>query len=137
MNCSEIELPEEIQLAVRLMQWPVSRSAGAECSVMPHRIRNTRAQSPRPYVVRSPRSRKVKGDNHDVACGLFEWFAAFSHPRQYESLAGELKSIPFIKGDELDINKYVVGRALGGLFYMLGEEEKKSARIPPLVRPIY
>lgn len=49
---------------------------------------------------------------------------------QYESLAGELKSIPFVKSDELDINKYVVGKALDGLFYMLGEEEKKIRKNP-------
>ncbi len=50
--------------------------------------------------------------------------------QQYEALAGELKSIPFIKNDELDINKYVVGKALDGLFYMLGEEEKKIRKNP-------
>lgn len=50
--------------------------------------------------------------------------------QQYEALAGELSSIPFIKNDELDINKYVVGKALDGLFYMLGEEEKKIRKNP-------
>jgi len=50
--------------------------------------------------------------------------------QQYEALAGELKSIPFIKNDELDINKYVLGKALDGLFYMLGEEEKKIRKNP-------
>jgi len=31
---------------------------------------------------------------------------------------------------ELDINKYVVGKTLDGLFYMLGEEEKKIRKDP-------
>jgi len=31
---------------------------------------------------------------------------------------------------ELDINKYVVGKTLDGLFYMLGEEEKKIRKNP-------
>lgn len=35
-----------------------------------------------------------------------------------------------MKSDELDINKYVVGKALDGLFYMLGEEEKKIRKNP-------
>src|SRR5215475_5840305 len=40
--------------------------------------------------------------------------------QQYESLTGNLKSIPFLKSENLDINNYVVGKALDGLFYMLG-----------------
>ena len=50
--------------------------------------------------------------------------------QQYESLAGELKNIPFAKSEDLDINKYVVGKALDGLFYMLAQEEKKIRKDP-------
>ncbi len=50
--------------------------------------------------------------------------------QQYESLTGELKSIPFVKSEDLDINKYVVTKALDGLFYMLAEEEKKIRKNP-------
>lgn len=50
--------------------------------------------------------------------------------QQYESLTSELKSIPFLKNEDLDINKYVVTKALEGLFYMLAEEEKKIRKNP-------
>jgi len=50
--------------------------------------------------------------------------------RQYESLTGNLKSIPFLKNEKMDINKYVVGKALDGLFYMLGQEEQKIRKNP-------
>lgn len=50
--------------------------------------------------------------------------------QQYESLTAGLSSIPFLKKEDLDINNYVVGKALDGLFYMLGEEEKKIRKNP-------
>lgn len=50
--------------------------------------------------------------------------------QQYEALTGELKSIPFVKSEDLDINKYVVSKALDGLFYMLAEEERKIRKNP-------
>lgn len=50
--------------------------------------------------------------------------------QQYEALTGELKSIPFAKSETLDINKYVVGKALDGLFYMLAQEEKNIRKNP-------
>jgi Protein of unknown function (DUF4197) len=50
--------------------------------------------------------------------------------QQYESLSGELKSIPFAKSEDLDINKYVVSKALDGLFYMLANEERSIRKDP-------
>lgn len=50
--------------------------------------------------------------------------------QQYESLTAGLNSIPFLKKEDLDINNYVVGKALDGLFFMLGEEEKKIRKNP-------
>lgn len=50
--------------------------------------------------------------------------------QQYDALAGQLKSIPFAKREDLDINKYVVDKALDGLFYMLAEEERKIRKNP-------
>lgn len=50
--------------------------------------------------------------------------------QQYEALTGELRSIPFVKSEDLDINKYVVSEALDGLFYMLGQEERKIRKNP-------
>ncbi len=50
--------------------------------------------------------------------------------RQYKDLTGRANTIPFIKKDTLDIDHYVVGKALDGLFYMVGEEEKKIRKNP-------
>lgn len=50
--------------------------------------------------------------------------------RQYKDLIGRLQQIPFVKTQSLDIDEYVVGKALDGLFYMVGEEEKKIRKDP-------
>lgn len=50
--------------------------------------------------------------------------------QQYVALSGQLKSIPFVKNEDLDINKYVVGKALDGLFFMLAQEEQKIRKNP-------
>jgi hypothetical protein len=50
--------------------------------------------------------------------------------RQYDALTGQLKSIPFAKSEDLDINDYAVRRALDGLFYMRAQEEQKIRKNP-------
>lgn len=53
--------------------------------------------------------------------------------RQYKELVGRFQAIPFMRADALDLDAYVVGRAMDGLFYMVGEEEKKI-RTNPVAR---
>ncbi len=50
--------------------------------------------------------------------------------QQYKALAGQARSIPFMKSPNLDITQYVVSKALDGLFYTLGQEEKKIRKDP-------
>ena len=50
--------------------------------------------------------------------------------RQYKQLVGNAPAIPFMKKESLDIDHYVVGKALDGLFYLVGEEEKKIRKNP-------
>ena len=50
--------------------------------------------------------------------------------RQYDALVGQYRSIPFAKKLDLDINKYVVSKALDGLFYTLAQQEKEIRRNP-------
>jgi hypothetical protein len=50
--------------------------------------------------------------------------------KQYNALAGQYKSLPFAKKQNLDITDYVVGKALDGLFFEVGEEEKKIRQDP-------
>ena len=62
--------------------------------------------------------------------------------RQYRELIGRYKNIPFANSPKLDIDNYVVTKALDGLFYMLGEEEKKirknpAARVTDLLKQVF
>lgn len=62
--------------------------------------------------------------------------------RQYKELIGRFQNIPFAKTQSLDIDNYVVGKALDGLFYMVGEEEKKIrknpvARVSSILRDVF
>ncbi|MFN0107274.1 MAG: DUF4197 domain-containing protein [Blastocatellia bacterium] len=50
--------------------------------------------------------------------------------KQYKDLLARFKDIPFAKTQSLDIDSYVVGKALDGLFFMVGEEEKKIRKDP-------
>src|SRR5882724_8137977 len=45
--------------------------------------------------------------------------------RQYKDLVGRFDSIPFAKSQAFDLDGYVVDRGLGGLFTVLGEQEKQ------------
>jgi len=50
--------------------------------------------------------------------------------RQYKELVGRYETIPFVKKESFDLDHYVVTKALDGLFYMVGEEEKKIRKNP-------
>lgn len=62
--------------------------------------------------------------------------------RQYKELVGRAQGIPFLKVEEFDLDDYVVRRALDGLFYILGEEERKirrepAARVTDLLKEVF
>ncbi len=66
----------------------------------------------------------------------------FTVTQQWNSLVGQFQSIPFAKSPSLDINQYVAGKALDGLFFMLGQEEKKirtdpAARVTTLLKQVF
>ncbi len=50
--------------------------------------------------------------------------------KQYNALVGQYKSLPFTKSQNLNITDYVVGKALDGLFFEVGEEERKIRQDP-------
>ena len=61
---------------------------------------------------------------------------------QYKQLTGGMQSLPFGRSQSFDITGYVVGKTLDGLFYMLGQEEKKirtnpAAQITPLLKEVF
>jgi hypothetical protein len=62
--------------------------------------------------------------------------------RQYDQLLDRARAIPFLNVEQYDIDHYVVGKALDGLFHMVGEEEKKirtnpAARVTDLLREVF
>lgn len=62
--------------------------------------------------------------------------------RQYKELVGRYQAIPFAKSESLDVDHYVVTKALDGLFHVLGEEEKKirtnpTARVTDLLKEVF
>ncbi len=62
--------------------------------------------------------------------------------QKYKQLVGQAQSIPFVKTESLDIDQYVVGKALDGLFYQLAQEEKNirknpAARVTNLLKEVF
>jgi hypothetical protein len=62
--------------------------------------------------------------------------------RHYKELVSRFQSIPLAKTESLDVDQYVVGKALEGLFHVLGEEEKKirtnpTARVTDLLKEVF
>jgi len=53
--------------------------------------------------------------------------------RAYSDLMGRYENVPFASKQSLDLDDYVTNKSLDGLFYMVGEEEKKI-RTNPLAR---
>ncbi len=62
--------------------------------------------------------------------------------RQYKDLIGRYQNLPFAKNYALDIDEYVTGKAIDGLFYYVGEEEKKirknpAARVTNILKDVF
>ena len=62
--------------------------------------------------------------------------------RSYEAMVGKVSAVPFVKPESLDLDHYVTGKALDGLFYMIGQEEKNirtnpAARTTELLKKVF
>ena len=62
--------------------------------------------------------------------------------RQYKELVGHFQAIPFAKTESFDLDHYVTDKSLLGLFYVLGQEEKKirtnpAARVTDLLKEVF
>src|SRR5690606_13024213 len=51
--------------------------------------------------------------------------------QQYNALAGEIARFGLLDADEVSIEHYVTRKALDGLFFMIGEQEKALRRKSP------
>ncbi|GAX59705.1 hypothetical protein SCALIN_C04_0193 [Candidatus Scalindua japonica] len=62
--------------------------------------------------------------------------------RFYKDMVNKISSLPFLRTGALDLDDYVTNNALEGLFYMIGEEEKKirtdpKARVTELLEKVF
>jgi len=62
--------------------------------------------------------------------------------RQYNELIGRYKDIPFAKSVTFDVNQYVTEKTTDGLFYVVGQEEKKirtnpAAQVTDLLKEVF
>ena len=62
--------------------------------------------------------------------------------RRYEDLTRRAQSVPFVHIQTLDIDAYVVAKALDGLFHVLSAEERKirtdpAARVTSLLKEVF
>jgi hypothetical protein len=62
--------------------------------------------------------------------------------RQYKELLARARAIPFLNVEAYDLDRYVVGKALDGLFLVVADEERRirthpSARVTDLLREVF
>ncbi|NJD56568.1 MAG: DUF4197 domain-containing protein [Nitrospirae bacterium] len=62
--------------------------------------------------------------------------------KKYKDMMGKYESLPFVDKESLDLDTYVTNKAMDGLFYMVGEEEKKirtdpAARVTDLLKNVF
>jgi hypothetical protein len=62
--------------------------------------------------------------------------------RYYKEMVSKFALLPFMKTEALNLDDYVTNKALDGLFYMIGEEEKKirtdpKARVTELLEKVF
>jgi hypothetical protein len=62
--------------------------------------------------------------------------------RQYNELVGRFQAIPFARAEAFDLDGYVVGKALAGLFHVVGEQERQirtnpAARTTELLKEVF
>ncbi len=50
--------------------------------------------------------------------------------KKYDAVAGKAAGLGLVKKDDANLNAYVSAKALDGLYFMIGEEEKKIRRDP-------
>jgi len=60
----------------------------------------------------------------------------------YSAMMGKVPSVPFAKPESLDLDRYVTTKALDGLFFTVGQEEKKirtnpAARTTELLKKVF
>lgn len=90
----------------------------------------------------------LKGKTYNKLLTLFEpdvrkTMGEYKVTQQYDAITGKVQNLPLIgKAINLDVNQYVSGKALDGLFYMLAKEEadirtNPEARVTSLLKEVF
>lgn len=84
---------------------------------------------------------------HDRLYGAFKPIISSSMDevgatKSYKNMMGRYETIPFMDKQSLDLDHYVTDKSLDGLFYMVGQEEKKirtdpAARVTDLLQTVF
>ncbi|RMH30939.1 MAG: DUF4197 domain-containing protein [Nitrospirae bacterium] len=61
---------------------------------------------------------------------------------RYKQLMAQYTALPFVNAESFDLDQYVVGKTLDGLFYVLAQEERKirtdpTARVTDLLQEVF
>jgi hypothetical protein len=88
-----------------------------------------------------------RGKTHDKLYAAFkptvsQKVSEVGATRAYKNMMGRYESVPLVSKQSLDLDDYVTNKSLDGLFYMVGEEEKKirtnpAARTTDLLRTVF
>jgi hypothetical protein len=62
--------------------------------------------------------------------------------RKYKEMMGKYTALPFTSAESVDLDHHVTNKSLDGLFYMVGQEEKKirtdpAARVTDLLKTVF
>ena len=62
--------------------------------------------------------------------------------RSYKEMMGKYTALPFTSAESVDLDQHVTNKSLDGLFYMVGQEEKKirtdpAARVTDLLKTVF
>lgn len=62
--------------------------------------------------------------------------------KQWNALLAQMRRVPFLRVDAIDLDGYVVSKSLSGLFHVLGQEETKirkdpAARVTALLKEVF
>ena len=62
--------------------------------------------------------------------------------KKYKDMMARYDSLPFVDKESIDLDNYVTNKAMDGLFYMVGQEEKKirtdpAARVTDLLKTVF
>jgi RNA binding exosome subunit len=88
-----------------------------------------------------------KSKTHDKIYSAFKPIVSLSMDEvgvthSYKEMMGKYESLPFMSKESLDLDHYVTNKAMDGLFYVVGQEEKKirrdpAARVTDLLKTVF